>query len=141
MEKGKKVLKRAKCNFNLYLSHTLYPHSLSLANAEIWMIRFIFSGLKDDRNKWSPLSTVNSAPLTSLPQPPSSPHKLHTSPAHNIPGPPPMSSHYATPSPHAPYHHAAGHGNTFASPLSALLGTGSHYLFNSEAKGPSVQIF
>ena len=43
----------------------------------------------------------------------------------------------APPPGHAPYHAS----NTFSSPLSALLGTGSHYLFNSESKGPTVQIF
>ena len=60
---------------------------------------------------------------------------------HFSPPPPPHStaaSYYPAPPPsHAPYHAP----NTFSSPLSALLGTGSHYLFNSESKGPTVQIF
>ena len=51
-------------------------------------------------------------------------------------------SHYSAPPPpcHTPYFSSAP-SNSFTSPLSALLGTSSHYLFNSESKGPTVQIF
>ena len=52
-----------------------------------------------------------------------------------------MSSYYPAPPSHAPYHMAAAGTNSFSSPLSALLGSSSHYLFNSESKGPTVQIF
>ena len=92
------------------------------------------SPLKDDRGKWSPLTTLSPAPLSSMPPPPPSPSK-HFSPPH-------MTSHYSAPPPpcHPPYFSSAP-SNSFTSPLSALLGTSSHYLFNSESKGPTVQIF
>ena len=89
--------------------------------------------LKEDRGKWSPLTTLNPAPLSSMPAQPPSPAK-HFSPPH-------MTSHYSAPPPcHTPYFSSAP-SNSFTSPLSALLGTSSHYLFNSESKGPTVQIF
>ena len=93
--------------------------------------------LKEDRGKWSPMSplaTVNTAPLAPLaPQSPG--------PAKHF-SPPPPSSYSSYPPPPASHPgHTSYHTNTFSSPLSALLGPGSHYLFNSEAKGPTVQIF
>ena len=90
-----------------------------------------------ERGKWSPLSTVNTSQLTNLPaqSPLPSPTK------HFSPPPSTMSSYYPAPPSHAPYHMAAAGTNTFSSPLSALLGSSSHYLFNSESKGPTVQIF
>ena len=121
---------------------------------------FWFSGfIKEDRNKWSPLTTLNSTPISSHQSPPS---PTNTLPAHypiathhkNSPTPGPYSQTSAgvggiigggqngsISSPHSAYHSAAANANSFASPLSALLGTGSHYLFNSEGKGPSVPIF
>ena len=83
----------------------------------------------------SPLSTVNTSQLTSLP--PQSP--LPSQPSKHFSPPPAssMPSYYPAPPSHAPYHAS----NTFSSPLSALLGSSSHYLFNSESKGPTVQIF
>ena len=91
--------------------------------------------LKEDRGKWSPLTTLNPAPLSSMPAQPPSPAK-HFSPPHMT------TSHYSAPPPpcHTPYFSSAP-SNSFTSPLSALLGTSSHYLFNSESKGPTVQIF
>ena len=91
-----------------------------------------------DRAKWSPLSTVNTSQLTNLPaqSPLPSPTKLFSPPP-----PSTMSSYYPAPPSHAPYHMTAAGTNTFSSPLSALLGSSSHYLFNSESKGPTVQIF
>ena len=82
----------------------------------------------------SPLTTLNTSQLTNLaPQSPlpSQPSK------HFSPPPSSMPSYYPAPPSHAPYHAS----NTFSSPLSALLGSSSHYLFNSESKGPTVQIF
>ena len=132
----------------------------------ICIIPIFFLGLiKEDRNKWSPLSTLNAGQLggganISAHSPPSPStalsnqhHNLHK----NSPTAPqlghqsPYNHHQSAaiinggnnggiPSPHSAYHSAAN-ANSFASPLSALLGTGSHYLFNSEAKGPTVQIF
>ncbi len=123
---------------------------------------FLFSlGLiKEDRNKWSPLSTLNAGQLggnISAHSPPSpstnlaNQHNLHkNSPIPQL-GQSPYNHHQSAAiinggnnggisSPHSAYH-SATNANSFASPLSALLGTGSHYLFNSEAKGPTVQIF
>ena len=98
----------------------------------------IISGLlKEDRGKWSPLTTVNTAPLSNLPPQSPSPSKHFSPPPTSSMSS--MSSYYPTPPSHTPYHMASS--NSFSSPLSALLGTGSHYLFNSESKGPTVQIF
>ena len=96
-----------------------------------------------DRGKWSPLSTVNTSQLSSLPALPALPAQspLPSPSKHFSPPPSTMSSYYPAPPSHAPYHMAAAGTNTFSSPLSALLGSSSHYLFNSEAKGPTVQIF
>ena len=92
--------------------------------------------LKDDRGKWSPLTTVNTSQLAPLPSVSPAPSKHFSPPPATSHAP--TSSYYPAPPPgHAPYHPT----NTFSSPLSALLGTGSHYLFNSESKGPTVQIF
>jgi len=90
--------------------------------------------LKEDRGKWSPLTTVNTAPLSNLPPQSPSPSKHFSPPPTSS-----MSSYYPSTPTHTPYHMASS--NSFSSPLSALLGTGSHYLFNSESKGPTVQIF
>ena len=94
--------------------------------------------MKDDRGKWSPLTTVNTAQLSGGPGAPPPPQAGSPgSPTkHFSPPPPPTSTYYPAPPSHTPYQ-----PNTFSSPLSALLGTGSHYLFNSESKGPTVQIF
>jgi hypothetical protein len=113
--------------------------------------------MKDDQaGKWSPLSTLNTAPLSAPPPPPSSPGR-HAPPlqppssaAMTAVGSPygshsPYHHHHSHPGHHHPGHHHSHHShhvpaNTFSSPLSALLGPGS-YLFNTESKGPTVQIF
>ena len=95
--------------------------------------------MKDDRGKWSPLTTVNTAQLgvsSSTASHPAGSASPTPGSKHFSPPPPPSSGYYPPPPSHAPYQ-----PNTFSSPLSALLGTGSHYLFNSESKGPTVQIF
>ena len=136
-----------------------------LSNFDVYHSNFFLGLIKEDRNKWSPLSTLNAGQLggganISAHSPPSPStalsnqhHNLHK----NSPSAPqlghqsPYNHHQSAaiinggnnggiPSPHSAYHSAAN-ANSFASPLSALLGTGSHYLFNSEAKGPTVQIF